>query len=51
MNIVEEIFLGLGSQTGEDLREEWIQGCPLFIPFPAFNLRQASQIWEREQEV
>lgn len=22
MNIVEEIFLGLGSETGEDLREE-----------------------------
>lgn len=46
MNIVEKIFLGLGSQTREDLGEEWIQGRPLFIPFPAFNLRQASQIWE-----
>lgn len=33
VNIVEEIFLGLGSQIGEDLWEEWIQGLSFCFDF------------------
>lgn len=43
MNFVKETFLSLGSQSGEDLGRNESRDGP-FFPFPAFKLRQASQI-------
>lgn len=44
MNFVEEIFLSLESQSGENLGKERIQGRP-FFPFPSLQFQgKASQI-------